>query len=265
MKRVHTPRTDTTILTKRSVYGSAAVAIIFFAGCGGSDPTFPEPVPLTLDTADGFRVAATLFPAAEPDPPGLILVHQVGATRAHWEPFAARAQQGGYAVITFDLRGHGGTAELNPDRPKFRALESGDWQAAQNDIAAAANTLLDAGADETHIGIVGASIGANLAAAFAAPNDVVQALVLISPGEEYRGVTVTAAFEAYGQRPSLLLAAENDTYAAKTARALHASSEGFCELREYAGTYHGTDLLDAHPAAMGLILDWLDTVLAEAR
>ena len=46
---------------------------------------------------------------------------------------------------------------------------------------------------------------------------------------------------------------------------MHRSSEGFCELREFPGTQHGTAILDAHSSTIGLILQWCDTVFGEPQ
>jgi dienelactone hydrolase len=162
------------------------------------------------------------------------------------------------------MRGHGETARLNPDAPKYRGFSPGDWEGVLRDIDAAKRTLIDAGADPDRIGIVGASIGANLSTWYAGATEGIHALVLLSPGREYKGVEVAKPFAAYGKRPSLLLAGEGDQYSAETCRELNASAEGFCELREFPGTYHGTDLLDASPNVAAQILEWCDTALKHA-
>ncbi len=242
----------------------AAAVLIVAAGCGPKGEPADNSTILTLVAADGMKIAATERRAAVPLSPGLILVHMFGSDRVAWAAFAARAQQEGYSVIAIDMRGHGDSASLNPEAPKYRRFTTPDWLNVLQDIEAARVALVNGGTDPERIGIVGASIGANLAAAYAAEHEDVAALVLLSPGQDFKGVGITGAFERYGKRPSLLVTTEGDRYSADTSRALHRSATGFSELREFAGMYHGTEMLDAIPNATVQILQWCDTVLVEA-
>ncbi len=74
------------------------------------------------------------------------------------------------------------------------------------------------------IGMAGASIGANLAILLAAGDPTVRSLVLLSPGIDYRGLRPEAAMKKYGERPALLVASQEDNYAANSARQLAGSA-----------------------------------------
>ena len=83
----------------------------------GSDPTSLR-VPIT--TADGVELDGTYFrsPKIGRDAPCVILVHRYGLDRSKsdWTALARRLQEAGFAVLTFDLRGHGGSTQIsNPD------------------------------------------------------------------------------------------------------------------------------------------------------
>ena len=242
----------------------AVATLIVAAGCSPAGEPDGSSTSLTLVAADGMKIAATERRSAISPSSGLILVHMFGSNRNAWSAFAARAQREGYSVIAVDMRGHGDTAALNPNTPQYRGFTPQDWLDVLHDIEAARTALVKGGADPARIGVVGASIGANLAAAYAAEHENIAALVLLSPGQDYKGVGVAEAFERYGKRPSLLVTTEGDRYAADTCRALHRSATGFSELREFAGMYHGTEMLDAIPNATVQILQWCDTVLVEA-
>ncbi len=240
----------------------AAAALVAVAGCGPGGPV-EEGKGLTLTAADGQQIAATLYDAPAPNAPGLILVHMYGSDRRAWDAFAVKANHDGYSIIAFDMRGHGDSAALNPESPKYRSFSEDDWRLVLQDIDAAKQALVASGADADRIGLVGASVGANLAALYAAQHTDVEALVLLSPGKSYKGLSIEEPFAAYGKRPSMLLTGEGDRYSADTCRALHAMASGFTELREFPGIVHGTDILDANPNASGQILQWCDTVLGE--
>src|SRR3954470_19973269 len=80
----------------------------------GNDPNRLR-VPIT--TADGVELDGTYFrsPKAGRDAPCVMLVHRYGSDRSKtdWINLALALQQAGYAVLTFDLRGHGASTQLS--------------------------------------------------------------------------------------------------------------------------------------------------------
>jgi pimeloyl-ACP methyl ester carboxylesterase len=111
------------------------------------------------------------------------------------------------------------------------------------------------------VALLGASIGANLALNQAARDPQLAAVVLLSPGLDYRGITAREPLAALNDCPVLILAAEGDAYAAMSSRELKEAAQGFVELHEYRGSTHGTDLLDASGEAREQVFLWLDQVV----
>lgn len=216
--------------------------------------------PVVFSTADGFNLTGTIRGASSENAPGLILVHMLGTDRHRWAHFAALADQAGYMSLAYDIRGHGDSQNRGGDTVSFRSFNEKDWAAAVADIAAAKKTLLEAGADPDNIAIVGASIGANMALTYAKDDPQIQAVVLLSPGEAYRGLEIVSVIEHFRTRPVLIVTAEGDTYSASSSAKLKEAAPGFSELRMLPGSAHGTDLLDAHPDAPGQILSWLGSI-----
>lgn len=62
-----------------------------------------------LASVDGIELAATYWPGARSTSPGVLIVHGVAATRRVIQPNAEWFAAQGYAVLTIDLRGHGGS------------------------------------------------------------------------------------------------------------------------------------------------------------
>ena len=60
---------------------------------------------LRLKSLDGLDLAATFWPGARPDAPGLLIVHGILASRRVIQPNAEWFAAKGYAVLTIDLRG----------------------------------------------------------------------------------------------------------------------------------------------------------------
>ena len=80
----------------KSVFAAALFACALCA-CGPAQRPLSQPETITV-TVGGARLAATLYPVAAKNPPGLVLVHSLGGNRADWDFFARRA-----VVITSPL------------------------------------------------------------------------------------------------------------------------------------------------------------------
>ena len=217
-------------------------------------------IPLVFSTEDGFSLTGTIRGASSERVPGLILVHMLGADRHRWAHFATLADQAGYMTLAYDIRGHGDSQNRSGEAVGFRSFKQSDWASAVADIEAAKEALLVAGADPDNIAIAGASIGANLALIYAKDDPQIQAVVLLSPGEAYRGLEIVSVMAHFRTRPVLIISAEGDTYAASSSAKLKEAAPGFCELRMFPGSAHGTDLLDAHDDMPGQILFWLGAI-----
>lgn len=250
------------IVIRALVQCAVAGCLISIPGCSGAPiERDDERDRVAFSTTDGFALRATMHRVSDVSPPGLILVHSLGADRARWVRFADSAARSGYMSIAYDIRGHGESRQRKGEPVSFRSFSASDWKAAVADIAAAKKVLLEAGASPENIAIVGASIGANLALLYAVGDPQIQAVVLLSPGEEYRGLASEPPMKIFRERPVLVMAAEGDTYSAASSAKLKELSPGFSELRIYPGSAHGTDLLDAQADATGQILLWLEAIL----
>lgn len=208
-----------------------------------------------------MRIAATFYGVDTPAPPGIILIHRLGADRTAWGPFAQHAQRNGYACLAFDLRGHGESVRRDGERLSYRAFTGADWRAAVQDIDAARRFMGRRGVNLADTAIAGASIGANLALAYAAEHPDVPAVVLVSPGLDYKGIRTAEAIAAYGNRPVLLMTSEGDSYSVSSCTELDRVAEGLCEVRRYPGATHGAPLLDASDSARDQILLWLKPII----
>ena len=103
--------------------GSAAVAPIQV-----DVPAPPSPGrELTLNAADGTRIAASYWPGITPRAPAVLLLHGNGGSRRTMAANAAFLAEAGYAVMAIDFRGHGESA---PEARSFGLFESRDALAA---------------------------------------------------------------------------------------------------------------------------------------
>ncbi|MDF7777304.1 alpha/beta fold hydrolase [Sphingomonas sp. AOB5] len=80
---------------------------------GHASPVAPAQPPardLTIRTSDGLTLAATYRPGARVDAPAVLLLHGVDASRGMLAPNAIWLSRQGYATLTVDFRGHGGSS-----------------------------------------------------------------------------------------------------------------------------------------------------------
>jgi len=205
-----------------------------------------------IESADGLNLVGTIYTPAEMPPPwpGVILLHMLWGDRSSWEDFAQRLTAAGYAVLAVDMRGHGETGgAVNWDVTGEDLDYVWDYFSARADI------------DDRRMAIIGASIGANMAILTGASEPATKTVVLLSPGLNYAGVKTLDPMIAYGERPVLIVASEEDTYAADSSSKLEEAAQGEARLVMYQDSGHGTLMLEREPGLGELIIDWLDEYL----
>ena len=180
-----------------------------------------------------------------------VLVHGVASRKGEYERLAAELSKLGIGSLAIDLRGHGESTQ-GPQGPadygNFDA--TGEWSRAKIDVEAAIVFLRGRGLPLSRIGLIGASIGANLVSHIAAETSALRWVVLLSPGRDYRGAAVSHTMKC----PALVAASPPDAYAFQTALTLSASKDGPVFLQAKAG--HGAQMFDDSDFLRKL-LDWL--------
>jgi dipeptidyl aminopeptidase/acylaminoacyl peptidase len=94
--------------------------------------------------------------------PLVLFIHQGGSSKKEWitQPIWQTLFKQGYAVLAFDLRQHGESAV---DKDDLMDLFNNPKRAPLDVLAVLNFVKKDPRIDKTRIGIVGASVGANLA------------------------------------------------------------------------------------------------------
>lgn len=224
---------------------AAALALAWPAPASGTGRA------VTLSAQDGTSLAGMLYEASNRPSAGIVLVHMLGRSKDEWMALADRLQAAGATVLAIDLRGHGSSGGNGSD------LESmvGDVRAAAQWLAARPS------AKASSIGIVGASLGANLSALAAVDLPAVRAVALLSPSLDYRGVRLDAAtIKRLSDRAVWLLASLDDPLALRTVNEL-AAVGGLVEQRVSPVRAHGTALLTGDPDVVPALVDWLRRTL----
>jgi alpha-beta hydrolase superfamily lysophospholipase len=235
---------------------------------------------LKVTTFDGTQLAVVYYPSKlGTSAPVLLLIHEKGRSSKDFEEpitelkgknLAEHFQSEGYAVISFDFRGHG----ANPRR----ALGAKDWRSMMEDLQAIYQLLLDRNnrgeLNLAKFGVIALGEGANLAAAWASqPGGAVSsegrtsdlgALVLISPLPEGEGHRLEPLLATLASRiPVLLLAGQRDAACQAAVKAVRPVVERsrLNKVELFPSSLHGYKLLWLEPKITSVITRFLDGVI----
>ena len=206
---------------------------------------------VTLRTEDGQNIAATWYEPNTRPAPAVVLVHMLTRSKRDWEPMAARLASEGIGALAIDLRGHG---ESSGDGSNLTLMVN-DLKAARRHLAVRSDVI------HSRIGMLGASLGANLAVLAAADDPGVTSLALLSPSLDYRGVRIEAALRKYGARPALLAAGDDDAYAMRTVKDLAKAGGGTRDVLLLNAAGHGMAMFGKAPELGRQISEWFHRTL----
>ncbi len=200
-------------------------------------------------TSDGWRIHADFYSAPKKSL-AAILLHQRNGEAKDWLPLIPSLLKAGVSALAVDQRGAGKSlgAENGMNAP---------WDTTK-DIEASVKWLQSKGFRIGHIALIGASYGANNALIYASKHPDIRKIVLLSPGSNYHGLIAgTAAGEYKGN--ALVLWSHNDPIVQEGPQDVRIAMGGRCTLHPFAGDSHGTDMFQADPESIPLIVRYLIT------
>jgi alpha-beta hydrolase superfamily lysophospholipase len=223
-------------------------AVLLVAACLMPAPTGAAGRPVTLASLDGTSLSGQLYEAAARPSPGVVLVHMLSRSKADWDALAQELERRGITALAIDLRGHGasgGTAGSLSEMVQ-------DVRAAVQWLAARPTVRPDA------VGMVGASLGANLALLAAVEQPVVRVVAAVSPSLDYRGLRVSPdVMRKLGDRGIWLAASTEDPFALRTLKELTENTPVPRDQQLSTVAAHGTALLAQDPSLARALVDWL--------
>lgn len=244
---------------RRSVSLVLTGLLLVLGGCAKKQKTVET---VHFMTGDKVEIAGTFYRPKGPEAPAVILVHGIRGNRTHWQSLATALQGAGYAVLTFDMRGHGESLKQRDRELDWMGFSDDEFRKMMQDVLAGFNFLTrQTGVDAERIGVLGSDLGANVALNAAAYERRVRTLVLLSPGLLYKGIRTENEMSKYAGRPVLMIASEDDLTGARSARRLMQLTRGEKELKMYQSGGHGMQLFDRAPDVKDVIFDWLKKTL----
>jgi dienelactone hydrolase len=213
-------------------------------------PVFAAGRTISFRGDDGRTINALVFETAQRPAAAVVMVPMLGRPKDDWDAVGQRLAEANILALAIDL-----PSQSDPGDPKALAGWNADVRAAVSYLSSRQDVRPGA------IGIVGASLGASLAALAAADLGTVRSLALVSPALEYHGVRMEAAMKQFGGRSALLVASSHDPYAARTVRDLAKDAAGTREVRLSDVAAHGTVLLMRDPDLVRALVDWFERTL----
>lgn len=257
-------------LLKLVVIGAVLFTAGFFLKSVGiaentADATEPGAVHMTATMDDGLVLHAWISDpemdtAAHDKAPLVFLMPMMSLTHLSYQPFTQRLVDHGYAVVAFDLRGHGLSISIGDSSISYASMEPKDFALLPSDIETFFTALKDKYPDEysyTDVTLIGASIGANTAGLLL-DRDWVCCAVLLSPGRDYRGLRPELVMIADDvNKPVYITAGADDKYSAESSEELFDDYAGLKVFKKYPGQDHGTNILYNIPDADTELVKWL--------
>ena len=234
----------------------SATAIVLALGVLTGAEALAATQRVTIRTDDGISLAGSWYEPGARQAPAVILVHMLHKSRHDWEPVASRLASEGIGALAIDLRGHGESGG------SIDASDAADYSALVRDVTAARRYLATrSDVQQSRVGILGASLGGNLAVLEAAGDPTIASLALLSPSLDYRGLRIEAALRKFGSRPALLVSSDDDPYATRSVHDLKKAGAGTREtvLLSHAG--HGTVMLGHDEDLTRRLVDWFRRTL----
>lgn len=192
---------------------------------------------------DGYKISGTFWiPNSKERRPAIILSHQFNSTRHDYDSFIPVLLKNEYAALAYDTRGFGesknGAANID-DFPK--------------DVIGAVDFLKkQAEVDSTKIGIIGASVGANIAFVVSGSIAEIRAAVALSPSNTgARGVLLGNVIPNFSPGRIFIASDEREK---SDADFIFAKSAEPKEQKIYPKFGHGVGLLRSSEAQNDILL-----------
>lgn len=142
-----------------------AFCILLFIGMAkGETPRDNQMMKIDLQTKDNIKISTVIkYPQKENgSSPALVFIHQGGSSKEEWMelPIWNNFSNKGFVVVAFDLRLHG---ESGKDQGDLMDLFTNPTRAPLDLLAVMDYLFKDPRINKDKIGIIGASVGGNLA------------------------------------------------------------------------------------------------------
>lgn len=214
-------------------------------------------------TKDVIKISASIqFPKDQSTKlPAIILIHQGGSSRNEWMeiPLTNALVENGYVVLAYDIRLHGTSGKDG----KFADLYDNPNRAPLDLQAAISFLKKNKKIDASRIGIIGASIGANLATVAAAEDNYGVKSVVVLSAKTSAVQNLSGQKNTISPKNAFYIASkeEQDGIRGFWANELFTLTSGNKKVSIATGNKHGSFILREHADLQDEILKWFQETL----
>lgn len=159
-------------------------------------PLFGAEEAVSLTTQDGWILSA-LYQSAQENNRTVVLLHDLGKNKEQFSTFKNTLAKEGFGYLALDLRGHGQSTNKDDYRKFAREGVDNQFNKMTRDVDAALSFLDKKRIPSTSIAVLGAGLGANVAAKSMTFWPDTPLLALISPTTNNRAVLSIPAMRLY--------------------------------------------------------------------
>ena len=179
-----------------SLFKYTASAVLLLAGLATVVCAAPKEQSVSLTTQDGWALAA-LYRPAENGRKTVVLLHDLGKNKEEFTTFKTNLAQEGFGYLALDLRGYGQSTGNGEASSFAREGVDNEFNKMTRDVDAALSFLKDKGVSAQDTVVLGAGLGANVAAKSMSFSPEVSAVALISPTANNKDVLSIPAMRLY--------------------------------------------------------------------
>lgn len=208
-----------------------------------SSITGPAVRDVTFTASDGYKLSGTYsLPSQGIGLPTVILVHQYNTDRHDYDTLVPKLVADGYAVLAYDTRGSGASKNGPADVKDFPKDVVGAVQflKTQKDV------------DTAHIGVIGASVGANEAFIASGALADIKVAVALSPSATAGTRALLSGEGIENFHPHNILVASDEKEKAD-ADVIFARSAEVKSQKTYPGFGHGVSILASDQAVQDIL------------
>jgi alpha-beta hydrolase superfamily lysophospholipase len=235
---------------------------------------------ITLTTPDKFSLKANYYHAddtknakvQDKNKRGVLMLHQCNYNRTMYNEVGKELAQRGIHALSLDFRGFGESISEKSNVKSIRKLPKSERGAAWSEISShwpsdvkvafdyLQATLVKEGNNDFEIGVIGASCGGSQAITLAEQEEI-SAISFFSSSQSDKNIT--RYDKALAQKPTLIIASENDGRTYTSAQELFIKTKhSNSKMISYKGSMHGYPLLDSDKQLARTIVAWFDNNLA---
>lgn len=213
-----------------------------------------------LNTEDGFKLPATLLIPKNTNGAGLILIHQGGSDRSEWSFMHDQLLDAGYILLSYDIRGMGASLKDNGAGKIVENIYNSPNQAPLDLKAALKFLEIMSEVENDRIGILGASVGGNLAVVGSATMNIKSAVSISGKTEAVQNLAGTKDISP--KSIYFISSMESDGARAQWAEEMYNMTGGPREIAITAEEQgHGVTILHDNPILQGEIVRWFENNL----